>query len=45
MRSFVKVRGVNVPVTETFNQELMKPKAKLWMKFVCSRIWPMIEVS
>ncbi|MBA0794204.1 hypothetical protein Gohar_018554 [Gossypium harknessii] len=92
MRSFVKVKGLNVPVTDmgifqiydvsyyyydylyktnlkefrnidmeeilrylikrkemwtyqtgkeipkTFNQELMTPKAKIWMKFVCSRI-------
>ncbi|MBA0746663.1 hypothetical protein Gogos_009162, partial [Gossypium gossypioides] len=27
-------------IPETFNQELMTPKAKMWMKFVCSRIWP-----
>ncbi|MBA0777667.1 hypothetical protein Gotri_005662 [Gossypium trilobum] len=25
-------------ILETFNQELMTPKAKIWMKFVCSRI-------
>ncbi|MBA0839230.1 hypothetical protein Goarm_004980, partial [Gossypium armourianum] len=97
MRSFMKVRGVNVPVTEmsifqfydapyyyrdylyktdlkelkyidteeilrfltegkemwtywmgivipeTFNQELMTPKAKMWMKFVPLRIWLTIE--
>lgn len=25
-------------IPETFNQELIMPKAKIWMKFVCSRI-------
>ncbi|MFQ6643105.1 hypothetical protein Gotur_018616, partial [Gossypium turneri] len=99
MRSFMKVRGVNVPVTEmsifqfydapyyyrdylyktdlkelkyidteeilrfltegkemwtywmgivipeTFNQVLMTPKAKMWMKFVPLRIWLTIEMS
>ncbi|MBA0597687.1 hypothetical protein Gorai_007487, partial [Gossypium raimondii] len=30
---------------EAFNQELMIPKAKMWMKFVCSRILPTIEMS
>ncbi|MBA0722854.1 hypothetical protein Golax_003495 [Gossypium laxum] len=28
--------GTAIP--ETFNQDLMTPKAKIWMKFVCSRI-------
>ncbi|MFQ6662156.1 hypothetical protein Gotur_030060 [Gossypium turneri] len=23
----------------------MTPKAKMWMKFVCSRIWPTLEMS
>ncbi|MFQ6658872.1 hypothetical protein Gotur_027964 [Gossypium turneri] len=62
MRSFVKVRVVNVPVTEiegkemwtyrtgttiskTFNLELIMPSAKMWIKFVCLRIWPIIEIS
>ncbi|MFQ6663062.1 hypothetical protein Gotur_030714 [Gossypium turneri] len=26
-------------IPEIFNQELMTPKDKMWMKFVCSRIW------
>ncbi|MBA0837935.1 hypothetical protein Goarm_010045, partial [Gossypium armourianum] len=30
-------------IPETFNQELMTPKAKMWMKFVCSRIWPITK--
>ncbi|MBA0817858.1 hypothetical protein Gohar_022358 [Gossypium harknessii] len=30
--------GTTIP--ETFNQELVTPKAKMWMKFVYSRIWP-----
>ncbi|KAK5811922.1 hypothetical protein PVK06_027309 [Gossypium arboreum] len=28
--------GTTIP--ETFNQALLTPKAKMWMKFVCSRI-------
>ncbi|MBA0743501.1 hypothetical protein Gogos_006170 [Gossypium gossypioides] len=32
-------------ICETFNQEIMTPKVKMWMKFVCSRIWPIIEMS
>ncbi|MBA0874172.1 hypothetical protein Goshw_012910 [Gossypium schwendimanii] len=35
--------GTTIP--ETFNQELMTPKAKMWMKFVCSRIYPTTEIS
>ncbi|MBA0749282.1 hypothetical protein Gogos_003229 [Gossypium gossypioides] len=35
--------GIVIP--EMFNQELMTPKAKMWMKFVCSRIWPITEMS
>ncbi|MBA0678097.1 hypothetical protein Goari_019459 [Gossypium aridum] len=35
--------GKEIP--KTFNQELMTPKAKIWMKFVCSRIWPTIEMA
>ncbi|MBA0871559.1 hypothetical protein Goshw_027489 [Gossypium schwendimanii] len=35
--------GTTIP--ETFSQELMTPKAKMWMKFICSRIWLMIELS
>ncbi|MBA0715810.1 hypothetical protein Golax_014691, partial [Gossypium laxum] len=35
--------GIGIP--EMFNQELMTPKAKMWMKFICSRIWPIIEMS
>ncbi|MFQ6622030.1 hypothetical protein Gotur_002604 [Gossypium turneri] len=31
-------------IPETFNQELMTPIAKMWMKFVCSRIWLIIEM-
>ncbi|MBA0686788.1 hypothetical protein Goari_014369, partial [Gossypium aridum] len=30
--------GIAIP--EMFNQELVTPKAKMWMKFICSRIWP-----
>ncbi|MBA0576087.1 hypothetical protein Golob_025076, partial [Gossypium lobatum] len=30
-------------ILETFNQELMALKAKMWMNFVCSRIWPTVE--
>ncbi|MBA0845152.1 hypothetical protein Goarm_023199, partial [Gossypium armourianum] len=33
--------GTTIP--QTFNQELMTPKAKMWMKLVCSRIWPTLE--
>ncbi|MBA0809235.1 hypothetical protein Gohar_024906 [Gossypium harknessii] len=32
-------------ILDTFNQELMTPKAKMWMKFVCSRIWPITKMS
>ncbi|MBA0625030.1 hypothetical protein Godav_010283, partial [Gossypium davidsonii] len=32
-------------ILETFNQELMTPKAKMWMKFVYLRIWPIREMS
>ncbi|MBA0755126.1 hypothetical protein Gogos_005607 [Gossypium gossypioides] len=32
-------------ISDTFNQELMTRKAKMWMKFVCSRIWPTIEMT
>ncbi|MBA0725194.1 hypothetical protein Golax_021799 [Gossypium laxum] len=35
--------GTTIP--EMFSQELMTPKAKMWMKFICSRIWLMIELS
>ncbi|MBA0747612.1 hypothetical protein Gogos_004513, partial [Gossypium gossypioides] len=35
--------GKRIP--EAFNQELMIPKAKMWMKFVCSRILSTIEMS
>ncbi|MBA0635565.1 hypothetical protein Godav_025985, partial [Gossypium davidsonii] len=35
--------GTTIP--ETFNQELMTPKAKMWMKFICSRIYPITEIS
>ncbi|MBA0686787.1 hypothetical protein Goari_014369, partial [Gossypium aridum] len=35
--------GIAIP--EMFNQELVTPKAKMWMKFICSRIWPIIEMS
>ncbi|MBA0872213.1 hypothetical protein Goshw_009185 [Gossypium schwendimanii] len=32
-------------IPDTFNQVLMMPRAKMWMKFFCSRIWPIIEMS
>ncbi|KAK8348659.1 hypothetical protein V6Z11_A06G095000 [Gossypium hirsutum] len=32
-------------IPEAFNQELMIPKAKMWMKFVCSRILLTTEMS
>ncbi|MBA0854658.1 hypothetical protein Goshw_003244 [Gossypium schwendimanii] len=32
-------------ILKTFNQELMTPKAKMWMKFICLRIWPTLEMS
>ncbi|MBA0624804.1 hypothetical protein Godav_010092 [Gossypium davidsonii] len=32
-------------IPEIFNQELITPKAKMWMKFVCSRIWPITKMS
>ncbi|MBA0749361.1 hypothetical protein Gogos_003305 [Gossypium gossypioides] len=35
--------GITIP--KTFNQELMTPKANMWMKFVCSRIWPITKMS
>ncbi|MBA0753634.1 hypothetical protein Gogos_019929, partial [Gossypium gossypioides] len=31
-------------IPQTINQELMTPKAKMWMKLVCSRIWPTVEM-
>ncbi|MBA0869331.1 hypothetical protein Goshw_026970 [Gossypium schwendimanii] len=34
--------GTTIP--EIFNQALMMPK-KMWMKFVCSRIWPAVDLS
>ncbi|MBA0556190.1 hypothetical protein Golob_026315, partial [Gossypium lobatum] len=30
-------------ILKTFNQELTTPKAKMWMKFVCLRMWPTLE--
>ncbi|MBA0820684.1 hypothetical protein Gohar_022353 [Gossypium harknessii] len=36
---------MGIVILEMFNQELMTPKAKMWMKFVCSRIWPITEMS
>nr|KJB19699.1 hypothetical protein B456_003G115700 [Gossypium raimondii] len=30
---------IDTAIPETFNQALMTPKAKIWMKFVCLRIW------
>ncbi|MBA0734296.1 hypothetical protein Gogos_018226, partial [Gossypium gossypioides] len=35
--------GTSIP--ETFNQELMTPKVKIWMKFVCLGIWPTVDMS
>ncbi|MBA0803159.1 hypothetical protein Gohar_013403 [Gossypium harknessii] len=38
--------GTTIP--KTFDQELMTTKAKIWMKYICSRIWPitnMFEIS
>ncbi|KAK5825395.1 hypothetical protein PVK06_020225 [Gossypium arboreum] len=35
---------VGIVIPETFNQELMTPKAKMWVKFVYLRIWPIIEL-
>ncbi|MBA0748102.1 hypothetical protein Gogos_004954 [Gossypium gossypioides] len=35
--------GTTIP--ETFNQELMTPKAKIWIKFFCSRIWSITKMS
>ncbi|KAK5811975.1 hypothetical protein PVK06_027368 [Gossypium arboreum] len=35
--------GTTIP--ETFNQELMTPRTKMWMRFFCSRIWPIVEMS
>ncbi|MFQ6625978.1 hypothetical protein Gotur_005597 [Gossypium turneri] len=34
--------GTTIP--KMFNQALMTPKAKLWMKFVCPRIWPTYDL-
>ncbi|MBA0869232.1 hypothetical protein Goshw_025284, partial [Gossypium schwendimanii] len=35
--------GMAIP--DTFNQELMTPRANMWMKFFCSRIWPITKMS
>ncbi|MBA0755870.1 hypothetical protein Gogos_019961 [Gossypium gossypioides] len=35
--------GTTIP--KTFNQQLMTSKAKMLMKFVCLRIWSIIEMS
>ncbi|MBA0796490.1 hypothetical protein Gohar_007253, partial [Gossypium harknessii] len=32
-------------ISKTFNQKLMTPKANMWMKFVCSRILLITEMS
>ncbi|MBA0762948.1 hypothetical protein Gotri_012490 [Gossypium trilobum] len=34
--------GTTIP--KMFNQALMTPKAKIWMKFVCPRIWPTYDL-
>ncbi|MBA0854745.1 hypothetical protein Goshw_004434 [Gossypium schwendimanii] len=36
---------IGIVIPETLNQELMTPKANMLMKFVCSRIWPITEIS
>ncbi|MBA0721684.1 hypothetical protein Golax_009198, partial [Gossypium laxum] len=36
---------IGIVIPETFNQELMTPKAKMWMKFVCLRIWHITKMS
>ncbi|MBA0736585.1 hypothetical protein Gogos_010121, partial [Gossypium gossypioides] len=37
--------GIGTEIPETFNQELMTPRVKLWMEFVCQRIWPIVDLS
>ncbi|MBA0712615.1 hypothetical protein Golax_011702, partial [Gossypium laxum] len=36
---------IGTVILETFIQELVTPKAKMWMKFICSRIGPITEMS
>ncbi|MBA0683597.1 hypothetical protein Goari_025241, partial [Gossypium aridum] len=36
---------MGIVILETFIQELVTPKAKMWMKFICSRIGPITEMS
>lgn len=31
---------IDTTIPKTFNQALMTPRAKIWMNFVCLRIWP-----